>query len=126
MQTEHRVVLDEHVVDGGLRDAPRGEADDHDPPLEGDAFGRAVVHVAPDRVEHDVVPPTIGEPLDLFHEVVGLGVYGVVGAQAQTHLDLLVRTPGRDDPGPDPFAHLTAAPPPPPPPPTPAALLPPL
>src|ERR1700688_2515394 len=99
MQADHRVVLDQDVVGGGLRDAAGRESDDHDPSLECYALGRAVVDVATDRVEHDVGAAPFGDPLNLFYKVLSLVVDGVIGAQSQAHLDLLVRARGRDDPG---------------------------
>src|SRR6202521_910448 len=106
VEPDHGVVLDEHMVCGGLRNAAGGEADDHDPSFECDALGRAVVNIATDRVEHDIGAATFGDPLDLFHEILRLVVDRGVGAQPETHSDLLVRARRRDDCGPGSFAQL--------------------
>src|ERR1700681_2773402 len=94
VKADDRIVLDQHVVRGGLRDAPRREADEHYPALESDAFGRPVVHVATDRVENHIGPTTTGDRLDLFYEILRLVVERVVGAEAPAELDLFVRPRG--------------------------------
>ncbi len=96
MQPHDGVVLDQYVVGGGLGYAAAGEADDDDPALECDAFGRAVVNVSADRVEHHVGAPTSGDLLDLFHEVLRLVVQGVVRAKLTADLDFRVRAGGRN------------------------------
>ncbi len=106
MQPDDRVVLDQHVVGGCLRDTARCEADDDDAALESNAFGRAVVHVAADRVEHDVRAAPTGELLHLFGEVLRLVVDHVVGAHPPAHLELFVGAGGRDDCGPGGLAQL--------------------
>src|SRR5579859_8267507 len=97
MEADDRIVLDQHMVGGCLRDPPRGEADENDAAFEGDAFRGAVVHVAAYRVEHDVGAATGGGALDLFDEILRPVVEREVGAELLAELDLLIRSRGGDD-----------------------------
>ena len=98
MQADDGVVLDQRVVHRGGRDPARGEADDHQPALEGDALGGAVVDVTAHRVVDDVGARAAGEVLDRLDEVALLVVEGEVGAQLPAEGDLGVGAGGRHHP----------------------------
>src|SRR5450759_2648381 len=80
VESDHGIVLDQHVVRRRLRDAARGEADEHDPALEGYALRRTIVDVPTNRFEHHVGAATPSDLVDLLNEVLCLVVDSVVGA----------------------------------------------
>jgi len=97
VQTQHRVVLDQHVIGGHRLDASRGEPDHDDATFERDAFGRSLEHVTADRIVDDVGAPALGGLLDHVDKVLGVVVDREVGAHMATHLELGVRSCCRDD-----------------------------
>ena len=69
VHADHRVVLHQHVVGGGVGDAAAGEADDEVAALEGDDPAGRVEQVAADGVEHDVDAAAVGHVAHGLDEV---------------------------------------------------------
>ena len=81
VQAEDRVVLDERVVEARLGHPSAGEADDDDPPLEGDALGARGVRRAAHRVVDDVRAVPLGGPREFLGEVLLAVIDHDVGAE---------------------------------------------
>src|SRR5439155_1675016 len=96
VESDDRVVLDQHMVRPGLRQLTRRESHHDQATFERDAFGGTVEHVTSDRVIDDIGSMAFGEVLHRLDEVICLVVDRVVCAEllAQTHL--LRRAGGRD------------------------------